>query len=124
MSCRSARIAANGDSQAIPDAHNIFVSMAVELGVPGMMLLVVFGFCVARRATGVYALALIAVPIIWLLQPIALTTVILYMVLLGIAVTSGAGQIGNRAQSDLEAAAESHSCDVGRGDCWSVSRSR
>ena len=53
-------IAANGDSQAIPDAHNIFVSMAVELGVPGMVLLVTFGFCVARRATGVYALALMA----------------------------------------------------------------
>ena len=94
-------IAANGDSQAIPDAHNIFVSMAVELGVPGMVLLVMFGFCVARRTTGVYALALIAVPIIWLLQPIALTTVIVYMILLGIAVTSG-NRPGVPTQPDLD----------------------
>ena len=95
-----AHIAANGDSQAIPDAHNIFVSMAVELGVPGMVLLIAFGLCVARRASGVYALALIAVPIIWLLQPIALTTVIVYMVLLGIAVTTS-GPSGVATQPDL-----------------------
>jgi tetratricopeptide (TPR) repeat protein len=36
----------------------------------------------------VYTLALAAVPIVWLLQPIALTTILVYMVMLGVAVTT------------------------------------
>ena len=84
-----------------------------------MVLLIVFGLCVARRAAGVYALALIAVPIIWLLQPIALTTVIVYMVLLGIAVTSSDPRWDPDAIRPRPAA-DRHPFDVGGCDCWSV----
>lgn len=83
-----ARVAANQDSQAIPDAHNIIVGMAVDFGLPGLVLFLVFCWLVARRVSGLYSLALVAVPIIWLLQPIAQTTVLLYMILLGIAASS------------------------------------
>ena len=84
-----ARVAAKQDSQAIPDAHNIIVNMAVDFGLPGLVLFLAFCWLAARRVSGIYSLALVAVPIIWLLQPIAQTTVLLYMVLLGIAVSSG-----------------------------------
>jgi O-antigen ligase len=83
-------VALSADSQAIPDAHNIVVGMVVALGIPGLVLLACFAAAVSRRASGVYSLALIAVPMIWLLQPIAQTTLILYMTLLGIAVTTRA----------------------------------
>ena len=84
-----AHIAANQDSQAIPDAHNLLVNMTVDFGIVGLMLFGAFCWFVARRVAGVYSLALIAVPIIWLLQPVAQTTMLVYMILLGIAVSSG-----------------------------------
>ncbi|HSM67150.1 MAG TPA: O-antigen ligase family protein [Ilumatobacteraceae bacterium] len=82
-----AQVAANQDSQAIPDAHNLMVSMAVEVGVIGLVLFLGFCWCVARRVSGVYSLALLAVPIIWLLQPVAQTTMLVFVVMLGIAVS-------------------------------------
>ncbi len=83
-----ASVATNQDSQAIPDAHNIVVNMLVDFGIPGLALFLAFCWVVARRASGVYSLALLAVPIVWLLQPIAQTTLLIYMILLGIAVSS------------------------------------
>jgi hypothetical protein len=77
------------DSQATPDAHNIFVNMAIDFGIVGLLLFLVFGWMMARRASGVYSLALIAVPIVWLLQPVAQTTMLVYMLVLGIAVSTG-----------------------------------
>ena len=90
-----AHIAANQDSQAIPDGHNIIVNMVVDVGLPGLVLFLAFCWFVARRASGVYALALIAVPIIWLLQPIAPTTLLVFMVLLGIAVSTSSVNDGS-----------------------------
>jgi hypothetical protein len=91
-----AHVAAAQDSQSIPDAHNFFVNMAVDFGLPGLVLVLTFCWFVGRRVSGVYSLALAAVPIVWLLQPVAQTTMLLYMMLLGIAVSSA--QVGDETR--------------------------
>ena len=80
-----ASVAAGGDNQSMPDAHNIVVTTLVALGIPGFLLLAAFAYTVIRRARGVYCSALIAVLIVWLLQPAGLVMLLPFMVLLGVS---------------------------------------
>jgi hypothetical protein len=80
-----ASVAAGGDNQSMPDAHNLVVTTLVAIGIPGLLLLAAFAYTVSRRARGIYCSALIAVLIVWLLQPAGLVMLFPFMVLLGVS---------------------------------------
>jgi O-antigen ligase len=80
-----ASIAAAGDNQSMPDAHNLVVTTLVAIGVPGFLLLAAFAYTVSRRARGIYCSALTAVLIVWLLQPAGLVMLFPFMLLLGVS---------------------------------------
>jgi O-antigen ligase len=65
------------------DAHNFLVEWLVGVGLVGLGLLVAFALLACRRCTGPLAAAAVAMALTWLLEPAALTTFPLVMLLIG-----------------------------------------
>jgi O-antigen ligase len=68
------------------DAHNVVVGLLVAVGVVGTLLFAIFGWCAARRARGPLATGAVAIALTWSLQPLALATLPIALVLVGLAV--------------------------------------
>lgn len=97
-------VARLGDVQAIPDAHNVIVAVAVAVGIPGLVLLGWFVWEAVRRSRGVYRYGIAAMSLVWLLQPVALATLLPLMILLGVAMSdpSGAGASSTAGEVGLD----------------------
>jgi O-antigen ligase len=65
------------------DAHNIIVELTVTLGIIGLVLAGVFAWQAGRRASGALAGFVVVIAVTWLLQPAALSTLPIAMIVLG-----------------------------------------
>jgi O-antigen ligase len=72
-----------GDAPTFWDAHNLFVGLAVAVGIPGLLLWCAFAWSAGRRVPPHLAPAVAAIAITWMLQPAGLTTLPLVVMLLG-----------------------------------------
>ena len=77
--------APNELTQAWFDAHNVIVTLFVAVGLPGLLLVVWFGWEAYRSTSGPFVYATGAIGLTWLLQPSGLTTLPLFMLMLGAA---------------------------------------
>lgn len=79
-----ARAAGPGELERVWfDAHNVFIAVLVATGVIGLAVFVGWLAFVGSRARGPLAWAALAIALTWLLQPVAIHTLPLAMVLLG-----------------------------------------
>jgi O-antigen ligase len=83
------RVSAPDDRNPWFDAHNIFVELLVTIGVVGVVLFSLFVLVEVRRARGPLAFGALAIAASWLLEPAALATLPVAMVMLGGAVVEG-----------------------------------
>jgi O-antigen ligase len=77
------RYAPNELVQAWFDPHNIVVNLLVGVGIVGTAVFVSFAISVARRSRGPLAIAAAVLAVSWLVQPAALATFPLAMLMLG-----------------------------------------
>jgi O-antigen ligase len=76
-------VRAEGPDREYFDAHNLFVEQLVAVGIPGLVLLVGFGWSLRRRVEGPLAWFAAGVAVTWLLEPISIGTGPLVMLALG-----------------------------------------
>jgi hypothetical protein len=76
-------VRAEGLDREYFDAHNLFVEQLVTTGIPGLLLLLGFGWSLRRRVTGPLAWFAAGVAVTWLLEPISVGTGPLVMLALG-----------------------------------------
>lgn len=74
-----------GDAPTFWDAHNLFVGLAVAVGIPGLLLWCAFAWSAGRRVPPHLAPAAAAIAVTWMLQPAGLTTLPVAVMLLGFA---------------------------------------
>lgn len=72
-----------GSAQTFWDAHNVFVGLAVAVGIPGLILFLSFAVVAGRKMPAHLVPAFAAIAITWMLQPGGLTTLPLVVMLLG-----------------------------------------
>jgi hypothetical protein len=72
-----------GNAQLWFDAHNLFIGLAVAVGIPGLILFLGFAWTAGRRMPAQLVPAVAAIAITWMLQPGGLTTLPLVVMLLG-----------------------------------------
>ncbi len=82
------------------DAHNVFVELAVLVGVPGLILFLAFGWLAGRESNRLFRAAAATMFVTWLLQPTSYHTLPLALVLLGAGARSPSDESGDRLRLD------------------------
>ena len=112
--------AANDATQAWFDAHNVFITVFVAVGLIGVLLFGAFVVSCLRSARGPLAWGLLPIAAHWLLQPVSLFTLPLAAIMLGAAmppVTVSASQVEH--VDDLDTPTDA-AVDAGTSRCVNV----